>query len=340
MRPLAALFALLLLAFPSAAQKFEETITVERILFDIRVTESRGEPITALTADDFKVRIGGKDAKVESVVWVSDKKTTPRAETPPDNSTTRQPDNSPGRLFVVFIQTDYSRHPTRVVGQMKFLQHAEKMMESLAPDDRVAVFSFDSHLKFRLDFTGDKEAVVGAIEDALFIDHPGPPPAGDPSLAPRLDRAAMKRAATSEAGLRIVGAALRGLPGPKSLVLMGWGLGEMTRAGVRMRPEWRLARRELEAARTSVFSLDTTYADYHTLEAGLMLAAESTGGFYAKTHIFPSIAIERLQKTLSGHYEIELRRPEGLRPGTHELMVRVERRGAYVLAPSSWMDRP
>ena len=121
---------------------------------------------------------------------------------------------------------------------------------------------------------------------------------------------------------------------------MGGGRGEMTRSSVRMRPEWTQARRELEAARVSIFSLDTTYADYHTLEAGLQLAAESTGGFYAKTHLFPTIALERLQKTLTGRYEVELRRPEGLKPGTHELIVRVNRRGARVLAPTSWMDRP
>ena len=345
MRPLAALFVLLL-ALPSAAQKFEETITVERILLDIRVTESRGEPITGLTAEDFRVRIGGKDATVESVVWVSDKETSRpvdessgRPAVPLDDSKTRRLVDSPsGRLFVVFIQTDYSRHPTRVVGQMKFLQHAEKMMESLAPDDRVAVFSFDYHLKFRLDFSLDRARAREAIRRSLYTDFPPPPPPGDPAIGPLLDRGEMKRAPSSEEGLRIIAAALRTLPGTKSILLMGYGLGRMSLTGVHMHHRWPYALRELERSRTTIFSLDTTDAGYHSLQLGLELAAAATGGFYAKTALFPENAVKRLENTLSGHYEVELRRPAGLRLGAHEVIVRVSRRGARVLAPAVWMD--
>ncbi len=340
--PRLAAVLLLACALSAAAQEYKESITVARILLDVRVTEAGGEPITDLTAEDFRVRLGGKAARVESVTWIPETGPSPLTPLPASGERGEKlVERRTGRLFVVFVQTDFARNRVRTEGQMNFLRYADDWANTLEPEDRVCVFSFDSHLKFRLDFTGEKERIVGAITEALYIDHPEfPPPAGDPSIIPRLDHAAMKRAATSEAGLRIVGAALRSLPGPKSLLLMGWGLGEMTPHAVRMRPEWTQARRELEAARVSIFSLDTTYADYHTLEAGLQLAAEATGGFYAKTHLFPSIAIERLQKTLIGRYELELRRPEGLSPGTHELIVRVSRRGARVLAPMSWMDRP
>jgi len=60
---------------------------------------------------------------------------------------------------------------------------------------------------------------------------------------------------------------------------------------------------------------------------------------YVKTFRFPQIAVERLQRTLAGHYEIELRRPIDLEAGTHKLNVRVKRRGAVVLAPSTYIDR-
>src|SRR6185503_16473584 len=128
---------------------------------------------------------------------------------------------------------------------------------------------------------------------------------------------------------------LRHIPGPKSLLLLGWGLGERTIAGVRMKRQWDPARHALDAARVSIFALDTTDADYHDLEVGLIAAAEQTGGFYAKTHVFPRIAIERLQRTLSGHYELTLRAVDNLKPGTQNLSVRVKRRGATILAPSS-----
>lgn len=340
MRRLPALFALVF-ALPVFAQ-FGETVTVARILLDVRVTDYDGEAILGLEPQDFDVRLGGKKAEVLSVTWVS---AAAAADVAPIEVTPAQPEplTQPapeGRLFIFFIQTDFGRSTERIRGQMYFLKHAESFLEMVEPGDRVAVFSFDSHLKFRLDFTGDKEQILAAMRDALTINIPPPPPVvPNPSLASRLDRNAMKRAADSETALLLIGNALRPIPGPKSLMLMGWGLGELTPVGVRMKPRYRIARNALDAARVTIFALDTTMADYHSLEVGLSKAAEDTGGFYAKTHVFPNIAIDRLRRTLEGHYELELRRPAGLKPGTHELDVRVKRRGVRVLAPSSWMDR-
>lgn len=343
MRRLAALLAVL--ALPASAQ-FRESITVARALIDVRVTDFDGDAISDLTTEDFEVTIGGKKAEILSATWIED------TSIPPDNLTTGQPDpgqpdnpdrpaaRPPGRLFVYFIQTDFARASERIRGQMHFFLHAEEMVAMLEPEDRVAVFSFDSHLKFRLDFTSDKEAILEATRDALLIDHPPPPPmVPSPSLASRLDRQEMKRAADSESALLLLGNALRNIPGPKSMILMGWGLGELTLVGVRMKPKYKIARNALDAARVTIFALDTTFADYHSLEVGLGQAAEDTGGFYAKTHNFPKQAITRLRRTLAGHYELELRRPDGLKPGTHALSVRVKRRGAVVLAPNSWMDK-
>lgn len=341
MRRLVALF--LVLAVPISGQ-LRETMTVARILLDVRVTDIDGEAIIGLEAKDFDVRIGGRKTEVLSAAWIDD---TAGFEAPPprdDPSTGQAGDRltitPAGRLFIFFIQTDFTRQSERVRGQMHFLLYAEKTLEMLEPEDRVAVFSFDSHLKFRLDFTSDKEKILEAMKESLFVNFPAPPPiVHSPSLATRLDREAMKRAADSETALLLIGNALRPIPGPKSMLLMGWGLGQLTPGGVRMKPKYRFARNALEAARVSIFALDTTYADYHSLEVGLGQAAQDTGGFYAKTHIFAAQAITRLRRTLVGHYELELRRPDSLKPGTHRLDVRVKVRGAHVLAPATWMDR-
>ena len=358
MRRLAALLAALL-ALPALAQ-FSESVTVARILLDVRVTDYGGDAIAGLEPKDFAVTIGGKKAEVLSATWVGDVSSRAEsrdllpAEGGEDPSTALGMTQGEalgtrgeavgmapgGRLFVYFIQTDFGRASTRTRGQMHFFQFVDEMLEMLAPEDRVAVFSFDSHLKFRLDFTGDREQILAAVKESMLINHPGPPPAvPNLSLASRLDREAMKKAADSETALILIGNALRHIPGPKSMLLMGWGLGELTRAGVRMKPRWRIARQALEASRVTIFSLDTTDADYHSLEVGLGKAAKDTGGFYAKTHTFPMQAVERLRRTLEGHYELELRRPAELKPGTHEVSVRVKRRGVHVLAPGSWMDR-
>ena len=342
MRTLAIGCAMSLLAGASAFAQFEETITVSRVLVDVRVTDSRGVPLRGLTPDDFIVKIGEAASQVQSVTFIDettnwiDKTSSAIPEEPGD----LPPDEQPGRLFVVFVQTDFARNASRVSGQMHFNRYAKHFIESLLPDDRVAVLSFDSHLKFRLDFTSDKETVANAIYGSLRIDEPPPPPTvHTPALAARLDRDAMKRVVSSEAALLLVGNALIPIQGPKNLLLLGWGLGERTPMGVTMRPEWTAARRALDLARTTLFAFDTSVADYHDLELGLQTAAHQTGGFYAKTHIFPEMGLERLERTLTARYELELRLSSTLKPGTHDLTITVKRRGAVVLAPSSVVAR-
>ena len=58
-----------------------------------------------------------------------------------------------GRLLIYLFQHDIAREPSRTQGHQKFLLSTDELLDMLDPDDRVAVFSFDSHLKFRLDFT-------------------------------------------------------------------------------------------------------------------------------------------------------------------------------------------
>ena len=341
MRTLTIGCAMSLLAAASAFAQFGETITVSRVLVDVRVTDHRGVPLRDLTPDDFIVKIGDAASRVESVTFIDE--TTNWIDEPafiPNETGNIQPEPHRGRLFIVFVQTDFARNATRVSGQMHFNRYAEHFIESLQPDDRVAVFSFDSHLKFRLDFTSDKEVVANTIYRSLRIDEPPPPPiVHSPALAARLDRDAMKRVASSEAALLLIGNALIPIQGPKNLLLLGWGLGERTPMGVAMRREWTAARRALDAARVTLFAFDTSVADYHDLEIGLQTAAKQTGGFYAKTHIFPEIGLERLERTLTARYELELRVPASLKPGTHDLDIRVKRRGATVLAPSSIVAR-
>src|SRR5437762_1192142 len=64
----------LLLAAALQQQKpgLQEQITVERVIVDARVTDSLGNPITGLKPSDFKVRIDGKPAAVESADWIAD----------------------------------------------------------------------------------------------------------------------------------------------------------------------------------------------------------------------------------------------------------------------------
>lgn len=331
------------LAAPALAQ-YEETITVSRVLLDARVTTAEGAPITDLKPEDFVVKIGGAPAAVASATWTDetgDRREAGDAE--PEPIFTRE-DGEPvlrpaeawgsGRLIVVFVQTDFQRANLRMQRQMAFGPFAEEIIHSFDDDDRIAVFSFDSHLKFRCDLTTDKQAVIAAMRGSIRIDRPPPPPAvPEPSLAPLLDREEMKRAVSSEAGMLIVANALKHIEGPKTMLLLGWGLGVKHRDTVSTRHEWPATRAALQEARVTVMSLNTGLGG--ELSYGLAMAAKQTGGMYALTSDFPHQVSNRVRGTMLGRWELELETAKPLAPGTYAVDVRVKRRGAVVLAATS-----
>ncbi|MGH9422809.1 MAG: VWA domain-containing protein, partial [Thermoanaerobaculia bacterium] len=338
--------AFLALLLPATIQaQLQEQITVERILVDTRVTDDRGNPITGLKAADFLVRIDGKPARVESSDWIPETAAA-RELANIDNAiadvnTTLDQPAPKGRLLIFFYQTDFERNASRVAGQMQTVVNANDWVDWLDDDDRVAVFSFDSHLKFRLDFTNNKDHIKDAMERALLTDEPPQPRIVPmPALAKRLDKEEMRKAGSPEAALIILANALRPIPGPKSIIFFSWGLGRLTPTGIMMERKYWPARQALESARASVFSIDFTQADFHSLEVGLGKVSDDTGGFYAKTFHFPKIAVDRLQKTLAGHYELEVRKPDTKVHGVHTIEVDVpSHRNATVLARSTYVDR-
>ncbi|MFY9826745.1 MAG: hypothetical protein WAM82_35655, partial [Thermoanaerobaculia bacterium] len=216
----------------------------------------------------------------------------------------------PGKLVVFFVQADLT--PTRISGQLRLRPFTRELLATLQPGDRAAVVSFDSHLKLWQDFTADRDATHAVLDQAmLFGDEPGAADLapGDPvSLAGHFDRANAFAAASPERALEVVGHAMEPLHGEKVMIFLGWGLGRFGNDGVRMTPAYKPAVRALRAAKASVFVLDVTSADSHSLETGLEGIAEATGGMYLPTFRLPGLATEVLAKTISGHYVLTLDR--------------------------------
>ncbi len=89
------------------------------------------------------------------------------------------------------------------------------------------------------------------------------------------------------------------------------------------------------ASRTTVFVLDVTTADYHTLEEGLREIAASTGGIYESTHRFAGQATARLARAISGHYVLTLDRRD-LPASNVRVRIRLrEREGRVLVVPGS-----
>jgi len=332
---LAALPAVVLAQAPQQLRHVER-VEVARVIVDARVVNGEGSPLVGLTSEDFRVLIDGKPARLESVRWMAEGSPEPDLSRRVASQAVEPAAEPAGRSIVFLFQKDFEE--SRIVGLMAMLDEASALLDHLSPEDRVAIFSFDYHLKLWTDFTEDRERARRVLEQSILFGDP-PPPEGSPSpaLAVRFDPEEGRRAATIERALLLIGRSLEPLPGAKSLLFFGWGFGNLSGSRIFVDEDYGAACRVLAAARTAVFSLDVTRADYHTLEAGLQDVAEATGGFYAKTHLFPKLAIRRLEGALAGYYLLSVEKPE-LPAGSHRIKVELTRARGAVLARSSYAD--
>ena len=326
---------LLLTALPVRAvaqdpPRFTENVDVARILLDVRAIDPRGRPLLGLDPANFEVRIDGKPARVESVQHI----TGEPVDNPALPSTPRGPRETDGRLVVFLFQK--SLHRSRIPGLMQMLRELRRSLGTFPPRDRVAVLRFDSRLELLLDFTQNPDLMRRAFEhDVLFGNSTA---AGEsqaaPSLRPALEKERLDPSYSMEESLFRVAEALEPLPGPKSLVVVGHGFGRLSSTGVSVEPAYDDAREALQRARATVFCLDVTNADYHTLEVGLRIVAEDTGGLYQRTHVFSKAALARVLAALEGQYVLFVEKP-ALSSGSHRLDVRLRGRSGVVLAPNS-----
>ena len=320
---------------------FREEARVERVIVDAYVTDRYGDPIPDLTATDFRVRVDGKPVPLESAEWVP----ADLPEIPIEASLSAAPAGQPislappGRLIIFFFQTGF--HKSRLSGLVRMSLQARRFLDTLLPTDRVAVISYDSHLKLRQDFTADHQKIEDALYDSIRTGDQAL--IGDdafPSISQHFDYEAAKDAATPERGLFVLARALAPIPGGKTMLFFGWGLGTvggMSGPNLTERRDFGNALRALAAARTNIFTLDVTDADYHTLEAHLQTMSELTGGTYQKTHIFPSLAMDRVRRAISGRYVLVFVKPQAPR-GQHAIEVKLAGRKGEVNARQYYDD--
>ena len=330
---------------PEPTPRFGDEIAVRLVTVVLRVVDGAGNPLQGLTPKDFRVRVGRREVPVAAVDWVAsgeERQSVASGEggavaggeaaalpatavNPPAAAGTlaaaalgsppaaASAPGAPGKLVVIFVQAD-NNAPSRVRGHLRTLPFTRELLATLQPDDRVAVVSFDSHLKLWQDFTRDRETVPEVIYQAIhFGGQPPLPPIpplpagpGSPSLARSFDAREALRAASPERALAVTAEALAALPGEKVMVFLAWGLGSFSSMGTHMTPAFAPAVRALTAARATVFVLDVTEADSHDLEVGLRGIADATGGTYDKTYLFPALAVRQLARTISGHYVLTL----------------------------------
>jgi len=326
----------LLLAAAAAAQEPPHVlpgVETSRVVLEARVTDASGRPLPGLGPADFRLEVDGRTAPLESAVWVAESPTAAQALPTTDAPATTP---SPGRLVVLLFQKDFEG--SRLRGLLRAIRQAKDLVAPFSPRDRVAVLTYDSHLRLHLDFTADFDAVHRTLDESVLLRWPGPvEPGAAPSLAAHLDREEARAAASPEQALLALGRALLPIPGAKTVLLFGWGLGQLVGGIVVPHHDYDAARAALDRARAAVFCLDVTEAAWHSLEVGLQRVAEDTGGQYFKVHENAGAALARVAAALSGHYVLTFERPEGRR-GEHRVRLALAGRRGSVLTRTRYVD--
>ncbi|MGE5199082.1 MAG: VWA domain-containing protein, partial [Rhodospirillaceae bacterium] len=320
-----------------------ERVEVSRVVVDLHVLADDGRPIRGLTRADLRVSVDGKPVKIDALRWTTGSVALGGTAPPlPASGLDVEASEAPrGPLVMLFVQKDLE--PSRIEGLMPMLRQMETLVGGFEPDVRVAVASFEHHLELWSDFTTDRAAVRAILtRSILFAGRAGELVSGAPPLLARsFDRDAGRRAYSMERALAVLGEALDPIPGPKSVVLVGHGFGriiggEAGSSRVGYEPEYKDARRLLSRARATVYCLDVTRADSHTLETGLMRVAEDTGGFFLRTNWFPGQAVARIAEALGGHYELSFEKPD-LPRGEHAIRVELVGRRGVVFARRTYV---
>lgn len=331
---------------------FESEVTVAVAPIVARVVTYNGEPLLGLQPKDFVVRAGRKEIPLLAADWVSSAEQFPEeadpaeagagagAPSPASPSSAvellRKAGPPPGKLVLFFVQGDLE--PVRIKGHLALLTRVEKLLSTVGERDHMALVSYDSKLRLRLDWTQDREAVREALRGAVRtggdFSYPGDG-SQNTSLAKVLDPETGAKAANPEKALELVADALAPLPGEKVVIFLGWGLGRATPQGMWYTRTFHRAAAKLNAARASVFVLDITHDDAHTLAVGLNEMAVSTGGTYASTYKFPDRAIKRLAQAISGYYVLTLDADDLPKDGAPlRIELRNQRLGVVLIRPA------
>lgn len=293
---------------------FFETITVDNATVVLRAIDRSGHAIGDLSAGDLVAKAGDEEIPIVALDWVSpfapgDDHSGERALPPGRVPRGDLRPSLDGRLFVLFVQADVNA--VRIRGHLRLRHYVEKeFLPTLHPSDWVAVLTFDSHLKLWHDFTRDRRAIADTLHQAIRFG--GRPLARrnrrGPSILDAFDVAAGRRIAGPEEALKLVGEALQAFPGRKDVVYLGWGLGTFDFSGVRMKAAYWPALRALQAAGATVYSLDATDADQHSLAVGMQRVAGDTGGTYHRTNSAKdaTLATRRLGAMLRGYFVLTL----------------------------------
>jgi VWFA-related protein len=316
------ILAMLSLALPASGQQhsLEEQIDVNAVLLDVIVTDSRGNHILGLSADDFIVKEDGVVQTIDSADYITNRTLLTAREDKAPFPVERVTND---RYFVFFF--DKPGEPGALYSPLMLARQAvlDFIRKDMRPTDHVAIVGHDVRLKIYSDFTRDRRLLESALGEALRFGR-GETTAGTaegPSILNNMaSQDLIRETSTVYEALDLLGDAMRPIPARKNLVLFSGGIADRhdsVRGGLLMGRSIHLdpALRSLNAANVSVYGVqlqrdvDATPMFHQRLTE----ISEATGGQYFQFNTSFRPAVRRIDTTNSGYYLVTYK--SSRRPG-------------------------
>ncbi len=268
-----------------------ERIRVAEVLLDVLVTDRKGNVIDDLGAEDFVVLHDGEEQEVVSASFYGGPSELAASG---DGSTTRT-----DRYFILMFHDQRLEAPFLLGPQMDNARWLRRWIEEeLQPNDQVAVFAYQTRLKFYLDFSRDRDEILAAVQAASqgkrdldrWVTRSAPEfDPNSPSLGVNLPtgKELARRSRKLQEGLELLGEVAEGVAGRKNLIMFSLGFGEIGQFGsytpdARYYPQMREA---LNAGNVAVYTIDTMGSRRRAIASGslndsLSLISNDTGGHY------------------------------------------------------------
>ena len=317
-----------------------ERIRVAEVLLDVLVTDRKGNVIDDLGAEDFVVLHDGDEQEVVSASFYGG----PSELASSGGGGTIRTD----RYFILMFHDQRMQAPFLVGPQMDNARWLKRWIEEeLQPNDQVAVFAYQTGLKFYLDFSRDRDEILAAVEAAArgkkdldrWVTRSAPEfDRNSPSLGANLPtgKELARRSRKLQQGLEVLGHAAEGIAGRKNLIMFSLGFGEIGQFGsytpdTRYYPPMREA---LNAGNVAVYTIDTMGSRRRSIASGslndsLSLISNDTGGHYYANFTNIMTPMRQVAEENQGYYLVSFRSEyEAGTDGYRNIKVKV-REGKY-----------
>jgi len=207
-------------------------VTTKLITLNVIVRDKHGQPVTGLTKDDFVLLDGKKPQPIQIFSMETTEVTPLPAYSAPSDTYSNEigiGDGAPSNLTIILLDSLNTPFFDRAYPR----NQVRKLLLTLQPQDRVALYALGPHLRVLHDFTSDASSLLAALKEnkdyeLLDIDvtHPAAANAvnhqleglADEDLAAQTEQLGQNRAATTAEALRTIADHVNYLPGAKNLI--------------------------------------------------------------------------------------------------------------------------